>query len=184
MPPANSPPSCGGADIPLSTVSLLLRARFPPGGASPPGGAGGLPMPGMGGAPAIAGAAGPLETLPTMGEDRSLTTPTFLSRAPFPMSDSNAPCDVLAVALYHADSCIAAQYLPFGVQATYSSCSRRRLRSRCLHARHWRGWWWPSSASSHGRHGWRRRWWGHRVVCALARSAVFLLLLCMCVQPL
>jgi hypothetical protein len=176
MPPANSPPSCGGAATPLSPVSLLLRARFPPGGASPPGGAGGLPMPGIGGAPAIAGAAGPSDTLPTIGADRSLTTPTFFSRAPFPMSVSSAPCDVLAVALCHADSRGAAFSLQLGVPVTYSSSSRWRLCSRCLHARHWRRWWWPASASSHGRHGRRRRWWGHRVVCALAGVAVFLLL--------
>lgn len=127
MPPANKPPSCGGAAIALSPppVSLLLRARLPPpGGASPPGGAGGLPMPGIGGAPAIAGAAGPSETLPTVGADRSLTCVTFLSLAPFPMSDSSAPCDVLATALYRADSRVAAYGLPFGAHVTYSSSSR------------------------------------------------------------
>jgi hypothetical protein len=101
MPPANMPASCGGAGIALSPVSLLLRARFP-GGASPPGGAGGLPMPGTGGAPVMAGADGPSETLPTMGDDRSFTTVTFFSRAPLPMSDSRAPCAMLAVALSHA----------------------------------------------------------------------------------
>jgi hypothetical protein len=106
MPPANIPASCGGAAAALSPppVSLLLRARFPPGGASPPGGAGGLPIPGTGGAPVIAGALGPFDTFPTRGDDRSFTTPTFLSLAPLPMSDSSAPCDLLAGALSHATS--------------------------------------------------------------------------------
>ena len=97
MPPANNPPSCGGAAIPLSPpVSLLLLARFPPpgtGGASPPGGAGGLPMPGTGGAPPIAGAAS--LTFPTIGADRSFTTPTFFSFNPLLISPNNAPCDML-----------------------------------------------------------------------------------------
>jgi hypothetical protein len=99
MPPAKSPPNCGAEAIALSPVSLLLLARFPPpgaGGASP-GGAGGRPIPGTGGAPPMAGAAS--FTLPTMGAERSLTCVTFLSRAPFPMSDSSAPCDMLAAAL-------------------------------------------------------------------------------------
>lgn len=102
MPPANSPPSWGGAAIPLSPpVSLLLLALLPPpgtGGASPPGGAGGLPMPGTGGAPPIAGAAS--LTFPTIGADRSLITPTFFSFAPFEMSPNSAPCHVLATTWY------------------------------------------------------------------------------------
>lgn len=111
MPPANSPPSCGGAAMALSPpVSLLLLARFPPpgtGGASPPGGAGGLPIPGTGGAPPIAGAAS--LTFPTCGADRSLTT-VFFSFAPLVMSPSSAPCRALADAHAmllpsHSDMC-------------------------------------------------------------------------------
>jgi hypothetical protein len=103
MPPANKPPSCGADAIELSPppVSLLLLARFPPPGAggTSPGGAGALPMPGTGGAPPIGGALGPSLTLPTVGADRSLTTVTFFSLAPLPMSDSSAPCAMLAVAV-------------------------------------------------------------------------------------
>jgi hypothetical protein len=182
MPPANIPASCGGAAIPLSpAVSLLLRARFPPGGASPPGGAGGLPMPGTGGAPVMAGADGPSETLPTMGDERSLITVTFFRRAPLPMSDSSAPCAMLAVACPMRLPHHAARFAR-DVNATYSSCSRRRLSARRLHARHWRRRRWPSSAASHGRHGRRGRWWGHRVVCALLAAAVVLLLRVLCAQ--
>jgi hypothetical protein len=178
MPPANKPPSCGGAAIPLSPppVSLLLRARFPPPGGASPGGAGGLPMPGTGGAPDIAGAAGPSDIFPTIGDDRSLICVTFLSLAPLPMSDSSAPCDVLAVALYHADSLSQVSVCSFGVNATYSSGSRWRLCSRCFHSRHWRRRWWPSCASSHGRHGRRGRWCGHGVVCTFSMCSIFLLL--------
>ena len=173
MPPAKIPPSCGGVAIPLSPpVSLLLRARFPPPGGARPGGAGRLAMPGTGGAPEMAGAAGPSDTLPTMGADRSLTCVTFLSLAPLPMSDSSAPCDVLDVALCHANARLRVPVCSFSVTVTYSACSRRRLSSRRLHPRHWRRRWWPSSASSHGRHGRRGRWCGHGVVCALFGDAV------------
>jgi hypothetical protein len=128
IPPANNPANCGADAMALSPppVSLLLRARFPPpgtGGASPPGGAGGLPIPGTGGAPDMAGALGPSDTLPTMGEDRSLICVTFLSLAPLPMSDSSAPCAMLAVTLCHADSRDAATACAFGLDMTYSSCS-------------------------------------------------------------
>jgi len=97
MPPANSPASCGAAAMVLSPppVSLLLLALFPAGvGGARPGGCGGLPIPGTGGAEAMGGALGPSLTLPTMGAERSLTTVTFLSRAPLPMSDSRAPYDM------------------------------------------------------------------------------------------
>lgn len=149
MPPANSPPSCGGAaTAPSPPVSLLLRARFPPGtgGASPPGGAGGRPRPGTGGAPPIAGALGPLLTLPTSGEERSLTWATFFSRAPLVMSPSRAPCGRLAAAPRRV-----------GAHGTHSSCARRRLPSGRLHAGHGRRRRRPSSAPSHGRHGRRGR---------------------------
>lgn len=56
-------------------------------------------MPGTGGAPPIGGPLGPSLTLPTIGEDRSLTTVTFLSLAPPAISDSSAPCAMLAVAV-------------------------------------------------------------------------------------
>lgn len=65
---------------------------------------------------------------------------------------------------------LAAFFSP--VDATYSSCSRRRLSSWRLHARHWRRWWRPSSAPSHGRHGRRGRWCGHGVGCTLAGVGV------------
>lgn len=99
MPPANIPASCGGA-APPSFASLLLLARFPPpgtGGASP-GTAGGLPMPGIAGAP-MGAALGPSLTLPTIGEDRSLICVTFFNRVPLLMSPKRAPYDTLAVAL-------------------------------------------------------------------------------------
>lgn len=51
-------------------------------------------MPGTGGAPPIAGAASLV--LPTIGADRSFTTPTFFSVMPLLMSPSSAPCDMLA----------------------------------------------------------------------------------------
>ena len=75
-------------------VSLLLLARLPGTGGARPGGAGGRPIAGIGGAPVTAGALS--LTLPTMGAERSLTTPTFFSCMPLPMSDSSAPCDELA----------------------------------------------------------------------------------------
>lgn len=103
IPPANSPPSCGGpldaAELSLApspAVSLLLLARPGTGGARPDGGAGGLPMPGMGGAPEMGGALGPSDTFPTMGADRSLITVTFFNLAPELMSARRAPCAVLA----------------------------------------------------------------------------------------
>lgn len=88
IPAANSPPNCGAASIPPPDAafpgwSLLLLALFPPAvdGRSPPG---------TGGAPPIGG---PPESfgLSMIGADRSLTTPTFLSLAPFVMSPSRAP---------------------------------------------------------------------------------------------
>jgi hypothetical protein len=89
MPPANSPPSCGGAaDSMLPPAgplpcpwSLLLRALF---------GAGGL-SPGTGGAPPIGGAASFVGLLLTIGADRSLTWVTFFSLAPLLISLSRAP---------------------------------------------------------------------------------------------
>jgi hypothetical protein len=72
-------------------------------------------MPGTGGAPEMAGAFGPSEGLPTMGEDRSLTCVTFFSLAPLPISDSSAPCALLAAALHHAGSHIAASRCSFRV---------------------------------------------------------------------
>lgn len=78
MPPANRPPNCGAAAIPLSpalppATSLLLltlfaAARPGTGGARPPGG---LAIPGTGGAP-MTGAAAALFALATIGADRSL----------------------------------------------------------------------------------------------------------------
>lgn len=91
IPPANNPPSCGAASIPLpppaagAGESLLLLARFalldPPGGLSPPG---------IGGAPATG--AEP-ESFPRsmMGAERSLICATFFNRAPAWMSPSKAP---------------------------------------------------------------------------------------------
>lgn len=100
MPPANKPPNCGAVAMAFSPppVSLLLLARFPPGGTggASPGGAGGLPMPGTGGAPPMGGALGPSLTLPTIGADLSLTCVTFFNFMPFPMSDNSAPCDMSA----------------------------------------------------------------------------------------
>lgn len=111
MPPANKPPSCGADAIALSPpVSLLLRALFPDDGGASPGGAGGRPIPGTGGADPMGGALGPSETLPTIGADRSFICVTFLSLAPLPMSDSRAPCQVLAIALYSAESCMIALF--------------------------------------------------------------------------
>lgn len=99
MPPAKMPPSCGAVASPplsplppLPPVSLLLRARMAPGpfgigGASPPGG---LPRPGIAGAPPIAGAAEPPLSFPIMGADRSFVT-AFLSLAPLVISLRRAP---------------------------------------------------------------------------------------------
>lgn len=101
MPPANNPPSCGGAASPAPlSVSLLLLARFaPPGtGGASPGTAGGLPIPGIAGAPMGAALAPPL-TLPTIGADRSLICVTFFSFMPLLMSPKSAPCVPLAIAL-------------------------------------------------------------------------------------
>jgi hypothetical protein len=145
MPPANRPPSCGADAMALSPVSLLLRALFPGPGGARPGGAGGLPIPGTGGAPAMGAALDASLGLPTMGEERSLTWVTFLSLAPLPMSDSSAPC-ALSVAVTSRKR----------HRRTYPPCSGWRFCSWGFHSRHWRGWWWPSSTPSHGRH--RRRW--------------------------
>lgn len=89
MPPANSPPNCGGCSIPVVPLdslllwSLLLRALFPP--------PGGFSIPGTGGAPANGdGPDPPEETFPTIGADRSFVM-AFLSCFPFDMSDSKAP---------------------------------------------------------------------------------------------
>lgn len=125
MPPANIPASCGAAATALSPppVSLLLLARFPPpgtGGASP-GGAGGLPKPGTGGAPPMAGALGPSETLPTMGEDRSLICVTFFSFAPLLMSPRRAPYHLLAGAPGNTNLLSAAACWLVDVRETYSS---------------------------------------------------------------
>lgn len=88
IPPANSPPNCGAAstlppDDAFPGWSLLLLALFPPAvdGRRPPG---------TGGAPPTGGPAESLG-LSMMGADRSFTTPTFLSFAPFVMSPSKAP---------------------------------------------------------------------------------------------
>lgn len=88
IPPANSPPNCGAAStLPPAAAfpgwSLLLLALFPPAvdGRRPPG---------TGGAPPTGGPAESLG-LSMMGADRSFTTPTFLSLAPFVMSPSKAP---------------------------------------------------------------------------------------------
>lgn len=176
MPPANKPPSCGADAIALSPppVSLLLLARFPPpgtGGARP-GGAGAFPMPGTGGAPPMGGPLGPLLTFPIVGADRSLICVTFFSLVPLPMSDSSAPCGLLAT-LYLVGSS-RSQHLVCspGVVVAYSSRSRRRLCSWSLHSRHWRRRRRPSSAASHGRHGRRGRWCGHDVVCPSRRLRV------------
>jgi hypothetical protein len=92
IPPANSPPNCGGAAdsvlLPVGPLpcpwSLLLRALF---------GAAGL-SPGTGGAPPIGGAAALfVGLLLTIGADRSLTV-TFFSLAPLLISLSRAPCRI------------------------------------------------------------------------------------------
>jgi hypothetical protein len=85
IPPANMPASCGGppCDPSPSPPSLLLLPLDPlgGGGAKLPGGGLGA-IPGIGGAEPILGAAGPFDTFPTVGAERSLTTVTFLSRVP------------------------------------------------------------------------------------------------------
>lgn len=84
IPPANMPANCGAAvanDPPSCPASLLLLPRCPIGGGGARPFGEGLFIPGTGGALDI-GALGPPEDLETMGADRSLTTPTFLSRAP------------------------------------------------------------------------------------------------------
>jgi hypothetical protein len=121
IPAANSPPNCGAASIPppppaaaFPGWSLLLLALFPPAvdGRSPPGTGGAPPM---GGPPESFG-------LSMIGADRSFTTPTFLSLAPFVMSPSKAPY----VALYQQTSYRLINYSC----GTYSSLSLFRSRSR------------------------------------------------------
>ena len=99
MPPANIPANCGGpADAAVlrsssslsPPPSLLLRARFGGGGASD-GRFGRAPSPGTGGAPLI-GAAGPSDTLPSVGADLSLICVTFFSFVPCSMLLKRAPC--------------------------------------------------------------------------------------------
>ena len=95
MPPAKSPPSCGGWSIPDALLSpfpwsLLLRARFPGiGGASPPGA---LEIPGTAGAPFDGGGLDPPETTPppTIGADLSFVT-AFLRAFPLVISWRSAP---------------------------------------------------------------------------------------------
>ena len=76
----------------LPPTSLLLLARFKP--TSPgTGGAesgGGLPNPGIAGAPPTGGPVEGLFSFPTTGADRSFVT-AFLSLAPFVISVSKAP---------------------------------------------------------------------------------------------
>lgn len=98
MPPANSPPSCGAAPaasaLPapsLPAVSLLLRTRPPGTGGARPLGGFGAPAFGTGGAP-TAVRAGPSDTFPTCGADRSLTAATFLSLVPCSIDERSAPC--------------------------------------------------------------------------------------------
>ena len=90
IPAANNPPNCGAPPtlaVVSDPMSLLLRARFPPGagGAKPPGG---FNIPGTGGAPAI-GPPPPSDFLSIMGADRSCVT-AFFSFAPFVMSVNRA----------------------------------------------------------------------------------------------
>ena len=96
MPCANNPPSCGAESIPdaaeaapppIEPWSLLLRARFCPGGAG-----GRNPGAGTAGAPPAGGPAFDELPLSMMGADRSLTWVTFFNRAPFSMSPRSAPC--------------------------------------------------------------------------------------------
>lgn len=95
IPPANIPPSCGAeamAAPPVSLPSLLLLARFPPGGgggAKPPGADGLFAIPGTGGAP-MAGAAGADIFVSIIGADLSFTT-VFFNRAPPSILLSKAP---------------------------------------------------------------------------------------------
>lgn len=97
MPPAKSPPSCGAAVTPESgppppPASELLLALLAAGGSL----VGAFGRPGIGGAPPTAGALLCVLLL-TIGAERSLTTPTFLSRAPFEISPSKAPFDITEV---------------------------------------------------------------------------------------
>lgn len=101
IPPANSPPSCGGWSIPAALLSafpwsLLLRARFPGiGGASPPGA---LDIPGTAGAPLDGDDLGPPETTPppTIGADLSFVT-AFLRAFPLVISWRRAPCAKVSI---------------------------------------------------------------------------------------
>ena len=80
MPPANRPPNCGGASVPvepLCRASLLLRPR----GTAGAEGADEF-MRGTGGAPMTAGAFG---VAATTGPERSFVT-AFLRRMPLVMS--------------------------------------------------------------------------------------------------
>jgi hypothetical protein len=86
IPPANRPPSCGGA-APTSLDARSLLAPTGPGeGGAPPVGR----RPGTGGAPMAAGA-DDFFSFPTMGAERSLMWVTFLSRVPLVMSPRRAP---------------------------------------------------------------------------------------------
>ena len=88
MPPAKRPPSWGALGMAVSPpVSLLLRARFPPGtgGARPLGAL----IPGTGGAPATGPPPPPPELLSSTGAERSFVT-AFFSLVPLVISPSKA----------------------------------------------------------------------------------------------
>ncbi len=173
IPPASIPPSCGAAlspplPPPDPPVSLLLLALFPSGGGASPLGRFGIP--GTGGAPPIEAFEGPLETLPTIGAERSLITVTFFSCVPLVISPSSAPYTGVVLAVFSAWSkFICGVYQcrksPCDV-ITYSAFTGRRFC--CRSARPWRPsrrrrrWWWSSAESRRRRRRRRRRrWCGH-----------------------
>jgi hypothetical protein len=167
MPPANRPPNWGAVDGTLECPpssperpSLLLRNRFADGagGASPPGGLG---MPGIGGAPPIAG---PLDfvSVPMMGADLSLVT-AFFNRAPLEISCNSALC--LTVSYLHENRVSVISMTTSGIEAVYNGSEQEtypifdyRLCGprRKIACRRW-------GRRRRTPHCWgRRRWWRWR----------------------